>query len=327
MAKFLTKSFMTQSFCIPNPVLTEVNLPSQASKTFLITGGYAGVGQELTKILYSHGATVYVAGRNTEKAAESIEKIKSALPGAKGRLEFLFLDLNDLSTIKKSAEASFFKESKLHVLINNAGVMFPPAGTKTQQGHDMQFGTNCLGPFLFTQYLLPVLKETAATAAAGSVRVLWASSSAMQALSPDGGVVFDETGNIEIFPSQQVNYGQTKVGNYLMAISLQEEVKANGIISVSFNPGNLKTELQRHSGRIATKAGGIMLHPAIFGAYTELFAACSQDITLEKNVEYVIPWGRNGGAFVREDIIQAVRHQGLGDQFWQWCEAQTSNYG
>ena len=293
----------------------------------VVTGGYAGVGEELSKILYGKGATVYIAGRSEEKAHRAIERIKTTVPSSSGRLEFLLLDLNDLSTVTASADKFLSQESRLDVLVNNAGVMFPPAGTKTEQGHDLQFGTNCLGPFLFTKCLMPILTRTAASSPTDSVRVLWAASVGIQIFAPDKGVAFDErTGAPKIFSDQRTNYGQTKVGNVLLAVKTAELYASKGVVSVSFNPGNLKTELMRHTDsflmRMSAKA---MLYPAIFGAYTELYSGWSEEITAAKRISYVVPWGKDGSDLVRQDIQEAIRN-GLATKFWDWCESETKSY-
>jgi len=76
---------------------------------------------QLSRILHLTNGTVYIAGRSQEKAFRAIEEIKSANPSSNGRLEFLQVDLADLTTIKKAADEFMFKESSLHVLTNNAG--------------------------------------------------------------------------------------------------------------------------------------------------------------------------------------------------------------
>lgn len=98
-----------------------------------MTGGHSGCGLELVKILYSRNATVYLASRTSSKAQAAIEKLKLEYPASKGRLEFLKLDLSDLSTIKASAQEFMAKEDKLHVLTNNAGVNATPIEQKTPQ--------------------------------------------------------------------------------------------------------------------------------------------------------------------------------------------------
>lgn len=323
MGNFLTYPTYTQSFFVPTATLTEKNLPSQTGKVHIVTGGYAGIGEELVKILYNAGAKVYIAGRSESKANASISRIKSAHPNAPGELAFLQLDLSDLTTIKKSAEEFLAKESRLDVLVNNAGVMFPPKGTKTKQDHDLQFGTNCLGPHLFTKFLHPILKQTASTSPPNSVRVLWAASMAIQVLCPPGGVKLDESGKV-VDISQQLNYGQTKVGNVLLAMKTQELLKDSGIVSVSFNPGNLATELQRHTWGGAAMAK-LLLYPAKLGAYTELWSGWSEDVTIDKGITFVMPWGRDGTPYVRKDITDEIE-KGMVDKFWYYCESETRAY-
>jgi len=117
-------SFFRQSTWIPTPELTEKNLPSQAGRVFIVTGGYAGIGYELSKILYQHNGTVYVAGRSAEKGNKAISSIREAVPDSKGKLEFMHIDLADLTTIKPGVEKFLAQESRLDVLTNNAGVRF-----------------------------------------------------------------------------------------------------------------------------------------------------------------------------------------------------------
>ncbi|KFA67610.1 hypothetical protein S40285_09653 [Stachybotrys chlorohalonatus IBT 40285] len=314
MANFLSKSFLTQSFCIPAPILTEKNLPDQHGRVHLITGGYAGVGKELATILFEKGATVYIAGRNETKAREAMVQIQKNR-SSRGRLEFLFLDLNDLETISSAVDSFKFRESRLDVLVNNAGVMFPPQGTKTKQGHDIQFGTNVLGPFLLTKLLIPTLVQTARSSPRNSIRVLWAASSGIQVLSPNGGIVWGDNGGPKVFESQQTNYGQTKVANVLLAIKIQELYRHEGIVSVSFNPGNLQTELQRHSTGILMKLSENMLYPAIYGAYTELYSGWSENISTDQDITYIMPWGRDGTNLLRSDIQKAIQ-AGLAGRIW-----------
>ena len=89
-----------------------------------MTGGYAGIGFELCQILYAHNATVWIAGRSESKAQKAISSIKGVSPESKGQLEFLHLDLSDLSTIKPAVESFTAKQQRLDVLVNNAGVCF-----------------------------------------------------------------------------------------------------------------------------------------------------------------------------------------------------------
>ena len=162
----------------PPPNLTEKNLPSQKGKVFIVTGAASGVGCNLATILYQAGGKVYLTVRSEEKAQKAIDDIKALVqntPGV-GSLEYLQLELDDLSSVKSSAKNFQSRESKLDVLWNNAGVSLPPAGSRSKQDHELQLATNCLGPYLFTKLLLPQLQAAVQTSIPGSVRVVWTSS-------------------------------------------------------------------------------------------------------------------------------------------------------
>jgi retinol dehydrogenase 12 len=92
-------------------------------------------------------------------------------------------------------------------------------------------GTNCLGPYLLTKLLLPVLQRTAASSPAGTVRVTWASSLATEVSAPPGGITFDAQGAPSIL-GKGANYAQTKVGNVFLSNELAKRHGKDGIISV-----------------------------------------------------------------------------------------------
>lgn len=229
-----------------------------------MTGSTSGVGYELAKILYGAGARVYIAARSTDKITEAIKNIKADIPSSSGKLSALTFDLADLSSIKQSAHNFLNAEGTLDVLVHNAGVMTPPVGSKTKlvrdgcyflamplltrnQGHDLEMGTNCLGPFLFNHFLEGVMKNTAATAPANSVRIVWVASMVAVA-TPQGGVLWsEETGQPKVLKNAMESYMETKAGNMFLASEYAKRSRKDGVISLSVNPGLLKTELQRHS--------------------------------------------------------------------------------
>lgn len=200
-------------------------------QVYVVTGANTGIGYEVARILYSKNAAVWIAARSEEKGLNAIASIKEAHPTSNGRLEYLKLDLADLSTIKAPAEEFLAKEKRLDVLFNNAGVMLPPKGSKTAQGYELQLGTNCLGPFLFTQLLTPTLVATAKTAPKGSVRVVWVSSSAADHLNPKGGIDLDNLDyKRDVF--YPYRYGISKAGNYYHATEYARRHREDGIVSV-----------------------------------------------------------------------------------------------
>ncbi|KAL3421161.1 putative short-chain dehydrogenase [Phlyctema vagabunda] len=310
----------------PKATFTEQNLADQTGKVFIVTGSSTGVGKALAEILYSHNAKIYIAARSEERSQAAIESIKSKFPNSKGALAFLHLDLGDLSTIKKSAEDFLGKEDRLDVLWNNAGVMVPPQGSKTEQGYEMQLGTNNVGPFLFTKLLTPKLIETAKSSPSGSVRVVWVSSSAAESFAPTGGVDMSNL-DYKTDKSSFHKYGVSKAGNVLH--SLEYAKRFPEVISVSCNPGNLKSDLGRHMPAWQKSITNFILYPVIQGAFTELYCGLSPDLTPERNGAWIIPWGRSGP--LRKDLQDAGKLESEGGsgrslQFWNWTEEQVKSF-
>ena len=118
-------------FFPPTPTLTEANVPNLSGKVVIVTGGAAGIGFELCKILYQANAKVYLAGRSEEKAQSAISRIKGIHPQSTGELIFLKVSLEDLASIKPAVETFTKAEARLDVLILNAGISNPPKGTVT----------------------------------------------------------------------------------------------------------------------------------------------------------------------------------------------------
>ena len=215
----------------PPPSFTEKHIPDLKDRVYLVTGGSGGIGKDVCSILYSKNATVVLAARNEAKAQATISAITEAHAGSTGSIEFLHLDLDDLTTIKVSAEKFKSRFKRLDVLFNNAGVMNPPSDSKTKQGYELQLGTNCVAPHLFTKLLTPLLLETTKTAPAASVRVVWVSSSGADLVAPKGGVELD---NLDYHKSRSVaaQYGASKAGNYFQATEYARLYKKDGIVSV-----------------------------------------------------------------------------------------------
>ena len=312
-------------FFPPHPTLTEANLPRQKGKVFIVTGGTSGVGFELCAILYGAGGKVYLAGRSEANAQSAISKIKAISTTSPGELDFLSLALDDLATIKPAVEAFTSKESRLDVLFNNAGVALPPLGSVSAQGHELQMATNCLGHYLLTQLLLPILLETAERTYAGAVRVIWTSSIAVDVMGPNCEIIISD---LEKPPAdQQKNYVTSKTGNWFLASALAAQVGSKGILSVTQNPGNLKTSLLRHSPWILGFLAAPLLYNAKMGAYTELWAGLSSTLGIGDGGKYVLPWGRLHPS-PRPELVAALKTQedGVATLFMKYCEEQTASF-
>jgi retinol dehydrogenase-12 len=312
-------------FFPPKPTFTEVDLPSLAGKTYLITGGAAGIGKELARMLYSADATVYIVGRslaNIEKATREIsEQPTENTSPTNGKLLPLVLDLSDLSTIKPAVEKLQQQVTKIDVVFLNAGVMSPPSGSTTTQGYELQWGTNVVGHFLFQQLLMPLLIESAKET---QVRVIWVSSDGSgMSPSPDG-IFWDDINGKTTNLSQWNFYTQSKAGNVILASETAKRYGSDNIIAASLNPGHLKTELQRHNqscvAKVVSKA---LLYDARYGALTELSAGFSDKLTKENSGAYFIPWGREG---IIATHLQKGLDNGSGTRLWKLLEQETAQY-
>ena len=158
-------------------------------KTYLVTGANTGIGRVTAEALAGRGGKVFLACRSEEKAAPVIEGIRKA----GGLAEFLALDLGSLRSVREAAARFLARDEPLHVLVNNAGL----AGSRgaTADGFELLFGTNHLGPFLFTNLLLPRLR---ASAPARIVNV--ASKSHYQARGIDWDLLREPTRTITALP-------------------------------------------------------------------------------------------------------------------------------
>lgn len=328
MRTVLVMGSQWSQFFPPQPHFT--NVPSLQGKVFIVTGGASGIGYELSKTLYNKSARVYIAGRSKAKAQDAINEIQKTCPGSTGTLRFLQLELDDLESIKAAADSFKSEESKLHVLWNNAGVSRPPLGSLSKQGIELQMATNCLGPFLFTELLLPLLRATAASDSTipGSVRVVWTSSQAVELSAPMGG--FDMSDIVSPPSDSTKRYVNSKTGNIFLASEFSRRYLASdGIISIATNPGAALTNLFRHTPSVRYLARPL-LYKAEMAAQTQLFAGLSEEITTEQSGCYVIPWGRVSTQ-LREDLVRATKlsHQGgsgRAKEFWEFCVDKTSDY-
>lgn len=173
------------------------------------------------------------------RAADVNAEIKSKYPESKGELIYLKLELEDLNSVKTAAEEFLSKEPFLHVLWHNAAVLLPPPGWKTKQGWDLQLGVNCLAPFLLTKLLTPALIAAAKVSPAGSVRVMFVSSSAAYLFAPPGGVEMVKLKDKDQQHDSLYMYGSSKAGVVLYALEIAKKYQDDGIVAVVRLPSSV----------------------------------------------------------------------------------------
>ncbi|WYZ38118.1 hypothetical protein EsH8_III_000032 [Colletotrichum jinshuiense] len=207
-------------------------------KTVLVTGvSPGGLGAHFAeKIAAASPGVLVLAGRNTAKVQQTADAITSAHPSVS--VKTLELDLGSFKSARKAAETvnGWGDVQKIDVLVNNAGVMATPWGV-TEDGFESQFGTNHLGPFLFTNLIIK--------------KILSAPAPRIVTVSSDG----HRLGHIRwsdynFNDGKHYNpwhaYGQSKTANCLMALSLAEKLGGKGLLSFSLHPGVIFTNLGTH---------------------------------------------------------------------------------
>ena len=215
---------------------TADDVPDQAGRTALVTGANSGIGFEAARVLAERGAAVVLACRTPAKAEAAAERIRQKAPEA--QLRVLELDLSSLASVRAAAGKLAADGAPLDLLVNNAGVMYPPF-TLTEDGFELQFGTNHLGHFALTGLLLDRL-----LAAPAGARVVTVSSMGHRS----GPIRFDD-----FHFSQGYNrvraYGQSKLANLMFTFELQRRLEAAGTpaAALAAHPGGANTDLGRHS--------------------------------------------------------------------------------
>ncbi len=190
---------------------------------------------ETARTLASAGAHVIVGSRTVEKGDAAVAVISASVSDAS--VSHVQMDLAELATVRRCADRVVAEHDALHILVNNAGVMFTPEG-RTADGHETQFGTNHLGHFVLTNRLMPLLL-------AGAPSRIVNLSSAGHAISD---VLWDDPGFNDRPYDKFAAYGQSKTANVLFSVELDRRLRNRGVRSNAVHPGMIMTELARHMG-------------------------------------------------------------------------------
>lgn len=238
-------------------------------EVIVITGTSSGIGIETTRALAATGATLFLTARDVIKAQSALAGIFES-----SRMEIIKMDQANLSSVRTAAATILAKTSKIHVLVNNAGIMAIPDLRLTTEGHELQFGTNHLSHFLFYKLLEPALLASATPDLPSRVVNLASSAHNVYSLNETDNYNFQE-GNYD--PS--VAYGQSKTANIFMANEIERRHGANHLHATSVHPGIVQTGLTQHMPPDAFN-GMEHLYPLMKnveqGAATSIWAAVSK---------------------------------------------------
>jgi protochlorophyllide reductase len=251
------------------------SIPDLTGKTALVTGANSGLGLESARALAGKGAHVILAVRSEQKGREAVHEI--VRQHARASLELLPLDLGSLQSIRRAAERVRSAHSQLDILLNNAGVMATPY-VHTEDGFELQFGTNHLGHFALTGLLFELLTR------APAARVVSVSSQ-MHTL---GRMRFDDLAWTRGY-SRWGAYNMSKLANLLFTYELARRVAEQGLslLSVAAHPGYAATSLQQRAAELDGRAQLAkwikLLNPIggqspAMGALPQLYAASAPDV-------------------------------------------------
>jgi NAD(P)-dependent dehydrogenase (short-subunit alcohol dehydrogenase family) len=296
---------------------TTRDIPDLHGRTAVVTGANGGLGLETARALAGAGAHVVMAARNQQKAAAAAEDIRRSHPDAS--LEVVPLDLASLASVRKAGETIAAAHPTIDILVNNAGVMACPE-RRTEDGFEMQFGTNHLGHWALTSLLLvPLLRAKAG-------RVVTVTSTAHHM----GRAVDPDNPHLEGAYGPWKAYGQSKLANFHFALGLQRAFEAAGARAQSLvaHPGLSDTDLQATSVE-ATSGGAVQrfFHmlarrtgmTAAEGALPQLRAACDPSA---RGGEFYAPRFGNNGPPVRRPVLRPGIAKDV-ERLWRVSERET----
>ncbi|RHZ63369.1 hypothetical protein CDV55_107257 [Aspergillus turcosus] len=300
-------------------------IPDLSGKVILVTGGTAGLGAATVLHLARHTqppSHIYISGRNASRADDLIKQVHDS--GSNTRVSFLPCDLGSLTSVKEAANTVLRQESRLDILMCNAGIMAQPPGL-SKDGYEVQFGTNHLGHALLIQKCLPLLQRTAEEQPESDARIIILTSLGYR-MHPSGGIVFSTLNTEQSFSAfgfaAWIRYGQSKLANILYARELARRFPA--IATLSVHPGVVSTGLVENQGWgnrafIYVTNVGKVLKPEQ-GAYNQLWAATTAKEDL-----------MNGGFYEPVGVLssrldRAASDDALAKRLWEWTDEALAEY-
>ncbi|KAL2145251.1 hypothetical protein VTI28DRAFT_7619 [Corynascus sepedonium] len=299
------------------------DIPNLEGKVILVTGGTAGVGaRSVVQLAQRNPAHIYFTGRNA-KSADAVIKEATAT-GSKTDVQFLPCDLASLASVKSAAEKVLAEQSRLDVLLANAGIMDVPE-LLTEDGYEMHFGVNYLGHALLIRKLLPLLERTAADPQA-DVRVVVLTSTGFLA-APSGGIQFNRVKTVQKFHflSGLIRYGQSKLADLLLARELARRYPA--ILSVSVTPGIVDTDLVSNLStllRVTSKVSAYLTQGGLIkpedGAKSQLWCVGAPKCEVKAG-EFYEPVGVHSKVSSKYSTDME-----LSKRLWEWTDAELEKW-
>jgi NAD(P)-dependent dehydrogenase (short-subunit alcohol dehydrogenase family) len=205
----------------------------------VVTGASSGIGKETAKALAAQGYRVIAVGRDPSRSASAEAELRAA--STHGDVHMLVADLAVLAEAARVAREVATLTTRVDVLVNNAGGVAAEMKV-TPEGNEATFAGNHLGPFLLTNRLLPLLRKAAATAPAGSTRIIATSSSGHEVANID----WNDLQMLGGFVSGRA-YCNAKLANILFTRALARRLAGDGIVAHAMHPGVVDSNFTSHA--------------------------------------------------------------------------------
>jgi retinol dehydrogenase 14 len=248
-------------------VVSEGSSGGMGGKVVLITGGTSGIGKAAATALAAMGAEVVVTGRSRERGETAVEEIRRG--SGNEEVSLVLADLSIQAEVRRLAEEFGRTHDRLDVLVNNAGAVFSKR-EETVDGIERTFALNHLAPFLLTNLLLGLLKETAPS------RIVTVSSEARRGAEID----FDDLKSERRYRGLPV-YGKSKLANILFSYELAERLRGTGVTANCLHPGSVNTNFgkgNRSLGLLLFRAFKPFMRTPEQGADTLIYLASSPEV-------------------------------------------------
>ncbi|EGU84369.1 hypothetical protein FOPG_18622 [Fusarium oxysporum f. sp. conglutinans race 2 54008] len=298
------------------------DIPDLTGKVIIVTGGSSGLGKESALQLAKHNpAAIFITARTEKRGNAAIKEIQDAVPNFKGQIKFLELDLSSFASIKKGASIFLGQSDRLDILMNNAGLMSAPAGL-TADGYEIQFGSNYMGPALFTKLLLPTIVKTAEQYG-GDARVINLSSELFKQ-APKEGILLSRAKTTLEDISSLARYGQSKLADYYHTRALSKfypTVKFLAIHPGVVNTGLLDDFRKRRPwlGGLIRVIGSIFLMDVHAGAKAQLWASTAKSQSVRS--------GRFYNHKLKEYKDAVLDNEKAVEELWDWTEKEFASKG
>jgi len=337
----------------PPPTFTEDNIIDLSTKVYIITDAVGDTGLRLAKLLYGLHATVYIGSPSADMYAATVSIITHDYPSSQGALKPFIADFADLVAIKQAAEAFLRVEYRLDVLFLNNGVATISKANKPEDVRNVDFGVDCLAPFLLTKLLYPLMNRVSTHFCHPntSIRIVYISSH-LGRQTPGGISLFSSGTSLSYLSSSlsssysykelpdMPHHIQTRAGVYLLAHEFSVRHSSDpkidehgiasrnptGVLHVCVDLGPADSNAERYRPPSLRNLIIPMSKGSKYGVYTMLYAGIAPGI---QDGDFIVPYGRKGEApehVGTSKVVKDGQDRSVSARLYEWCETQIGPF-